>query len=288
MVALPLSWARALGGVLGGAAFGFLKTERRRTLEHLALAYGETLDEAAREAIGRQVFRNAGLGAGEGAFLSLGRVAPLLARTRIEGLEHVLGVLAEGRGLIFVTAHYGQWELLLAALAPLASCETAAVGRPMPNPYLNRLIEEMRQRFCTHVFTRGETGREYIRFLRRGNVLAVLGDMDTSKGDGLFVPFFGRPAWTQTGIARLARMGRAQVVTGFIERDAADPSRHVVRIDPPIEDPDATLGEEAWIARMTQAFTARIEAAVRRRPDQWLWMHRRWRRRPPENKAASG
>ena len=112
MVTMPLSWARALGGVLGLAAFHALKTERRRTLDHLALAYGDTLGAAAREAIARQVFRNAGLGTGEGAFVSLGRVGPILARTRIEGLEHLTEALAEGHGLLFVTAHYGQWELL--------------------------------------------------------------------------------------------------------------------------------------------------------------------------------
>jgi Kdo2-lipid IVA lauroyltransferase/acyltransferase len=95
----------------------------------------------------------------------------------------------------------------------------------------------------------------------------------------MFVDFFGRAAWTQTGIARLAQMGRAKILTGFIARDPDNPANHVLRLNPPLPEPSKGA-EDDWIAETTRAFTAQIEENVRARPGQWMWMHRRWRHRP--------
>ena len=101
----------------------------------------------------------------------------------------------------------------------------------------------------------------------------------------MFVDFFGRPAWTQTGIARLAYLGRANILPVFIQRDPLDPAKHVVVIESALPEPEGVTAEE-YVARMTQAFTKAIEKAIRERPDQWMWMHRRWRRQPQPGGAG--
>lgn len=279
MVSLAPPRARAVGASLGSSAYRVLRGERRKTLENLKLAYGDAMPAAERGRLAKEVFRNAGMAAAELAFLSAGRAEAILSRGRIEGLQHVRDVLESGAGAVIVTAHFGLWEIGIPLLAPRISCETAAVARELSNPHLDRLLNEARRDAGAHVFARGQTGRSYIRYLRQGNVLIVLGDIDTDKGDGVFVPFFGRPAWTQSGIARLARMGRARVLTSFIMRDASDPDRHVGVLNAPLPEPEGRT-EEEWDAQMTQAFTAQIEAAVRQRPELWMWMHRRWQHQP--------
>ena len=281
MVSWAPSRARAVGAALGSAAYVALRGERRKTLGNLELAYGETMPAAERGRLAREVFRNAGMAAAEMAFLSGERADAVLSRGRVEGLRHVRDVLESGAGAVIVTAHFGLWEIGIPLLAPRISCETGAVARELSNPYLDRLLNEARRDAGARVFARGQAGRGYVRYLRQGNVLIVLGDIDTDKGDGVFVPFFGRPAWTQTGIARLARMGRARVLTSFIVRDADDPGRHVAVLNEPLPEP-AGGTEEEWVAEMTRAFTAQIEAAVRERPELWMWMHRRWQHRPSD------
>jgi KDO2-lipid IV(A) lauroyltransferase len=282
IVCLPLRWARGVGACVGVAAFPLVRKERRRTLENLKLAYGGEMSEGERRRLGREVFRNAGRSAVEAAFLSTGEGGNILTDTRVEGLEHIQGVLESGRGVLAVTAHFGNWELVLAVSALRFPCEVGAVARDLSNPGLNRLVTDLRERCGAQVFTRGQSGRDYVRFLRGGNVLGILGDIDTSKGEGLFVDFFGRPAWTQSGIARLARVACARIVPAFIFRDREDPALQVYRIEPPLEEPPEGLPEEEWIRATTQAFTKAIENAVRERPDLWMWMHRRWRRQPGE------
>ena len=298
ILVFPLHWARRIGEILGAAAFEIARGERRKTLENLRLAYGQGMPPAERLRAARAVFRNAGMSAVELAFLYAGRGGNILSRAKVEGMEHILGVLRSGCGVLLVTAHYGNWELVPPLLVAHVPCEGGVVARDLSNPGLNRTVLGLRRRFGVRVFRRGETGRDYVRFLRAGNALGILGDMDTSRGRGLFVDFFGRPAWTQRGIAQLALSGRAGIVPAFIARDPRDPGLHVLRIRPAISEgpaapegrvdaeersgvaEESALPREARVAAMTQSFTRAIEEAIRERPDQWAWMHRRWRHQP--------
>lgn len=286
MVSLPTLWARRLGGALGKAAFYLLGGERRKVLDNLKLAYGDSLSDGARRDIARSVFQNAGRSVAEGALLSVGRMRTIMSDVRVDGFEHIQAVLDSGRGVVLLSAHMGNWEMITAALTPKLSCEMGGVARKLHNPYMERIIAETRRRIGSRVFSRGKTGRDYVRFLKEGNLLAIMGDIDTLKGEGVFVDFFGRPAWTQIGIARLARIGKARIVPAFMLRDRRDPARHVLEIGPPLEESEGLDGP-AWIQAMTATFTAEIERAVRARPDLWMWMHRRWRRQPGDPKLRA-
>jgi KDO2-lipid IV(A) lauroyltransferase len=280
MVSLPLSLARRVGAFFGSVAYYLVQLDRQRILENLQLAYGNELSDARRREITRGVFRTAGMGVAEAAYVSSGRVDQVLQGMRVEGMDEVREVIAQGRGIVMVTAHFGNWELGVVPFVRSLPCEVGVVARELSNPHLEQLLLQQRVRCGEKVFLRGKTGRDYVRFLRSGNMLGVVGDMDTTRGEGIFVNFFGRPAWTQTGIGRLARMGRARVFTAFASFDPTDPSRSCLEIKP-LPEP-VTKDETEWIAEITQAFTDRIEDIVRRYPEQWMWMHRRWRHRPED------
>lgn len=280
--------ARKFGAVVGGLGATLARGERQKVEENLEIAYGDTMPAEERKRIAREVFVQAGMSATEWSYLYNGRAEGLLSNVTTEGAEYIKQAMATGRGIIVLGAHYGNWELMAGKLPSwFPGREAAAVARDLSNPWINDALNRARTIMGTRVFTRGATGREYIRFLRAGNALTVLGDMDTTKGSGIFVNFFGKPAWTQDGIARLARMGKAIILPFFDQRDPVNLEKHVVKIYPPIPEP-VGVSEEEYIRQITQSFTDVIEQAVRDRPELWMWMHRRWRHQPsdfPESQA---
>jgi Kdo2-lipid IVA lauroyltransferase/acyltransferase len=268
-----LSWrgAQRLGRALGSAGWRLSRRDRRRTLAHLALAFPE-LPAAARRRLGRACFRHHGTSLAECLHLLSRDCAAVAAVAAVEGWEEVERVRAAGRPLLLVTGHCGNWELLGAAV----NCRglgMAVVARPLDEPDLQRMLAGLRDRFGTPTIARGGEGaaRQLLNTLRRGGALGMLIDQDT-KVDGVWVPFFGHPAFTPVGAAKIALRQRATVVPCFIER--LPDGRHRVRFQPPLALPDDP--REAT-ALMTRA----IEEQIRRRPEQWVWMHRRWRRQPP-------
>jgi Kdo2-lipid IVA lauroyltransferase/acyltransferase len=275
--------ARRVCSRLALLAIRLFPSERRKILKNIEFAYADELSEAQREKIFKAMVRNLGMMAADSAFLATGREDKIACHIRVENGE-LYRNKPEDKGLLFITAHYGLWELMPKVLKPYNPSPAAVVAREIANPYFEATLNDTRKRIGVNILTRGKSGREYIRFLRKGGSLAVMGDIDTRKGDGLFVEFFGQPAWTQRGIARLAKTGRSLVYVGFIERDLDNPDQHVVRFGPEIPLPDSSDRVE-WEEQLTQAYTHEIERAVRRRPDQWMWMHRRWRTQPDDPQA---
>lgn len=293
ILVFPLGLGCRIGAWAGISAFYLMRKEREKTLRNLKMIYRGRKSQAERRSLAKAVFRNAGRSAAEAAFLNAHRGRQLHEKAVIEGLEHIREPVRAGRGVVILSAHYGNWEFIASLLIRQGIQRLGAIARDIKNPMLDRMIHRFRTNMGLQVFPRGRSGRDYIRFLRSGGALAVLGDIDTKSGDGIFVPFLGRLAWTQRGIAELARLGQAAIVPVFAERDRADPLRHVVRIHPALPEP-ATEDKEEWVAEMTRAYTGAIETAVAARPDLWMWMHRRWRRRPRDlarpsaGAAASG
>jgi len=259
-----------VGGVLGTLAWRLSGRDRRRALEHLAQALPE-LPESERLEIARGCFRHAGKNLAELLHLFKRDRREILACLDVEGWDAVQAARATGRPLLFLTAHCGNWELI-ATVVHHGGIFPAAVARPLDDPALQKLVVDLRSHFGTTTIARGTRGaaRQLLEVLRSGGALAMLIDQDT-KVDGVWVPFFGRPAFTPVGAAEIALRQKAQVIPSFIER-RADGS-HLVRFLPALDLP-------ADKRDATALMTARVEDQVRRHPEQWVWWHKRWRRQP--------
>ena len=198
----------------------------------------------------------------------------------VEGLEHFDAArrAAPGGGVIALTAHLGNWELLAAVMAA-HGIPISVVYRTRDNPLVEELVGRLRAAGGVELLARGSAARGALRALRGGRVVATPLDQNASRREGVFVPFFGRLASTRDGPARVAMKTGVPVFPVFIER-IGESMRHRVRVWPALElvpegdDPDAAVVEN--VARMTAA----IEAAIRLAPDQWIWTHRRWKTRP--------
>ncbi|MEA2695360.1 MAG: Kdo2-lipid lauroyltransferase/acyltransferase [Acidobacteriota bacterium] len=267
-----LSWSavQRVGRGIGRLAWVLGRRDRRRTLDHLALALPD-LPAGARRALGRDCFRHQGMNLAECLHLLHKDCADLARHVEVEGWEEVERARANGRPLVLVTGHCGNWEILGAAL----NCRglgMAVVARSLDEPRLQGMLAGLRDRFGTATIERGSgaAARQILGILRRGGALGMLIDQDT-KVDGVWVPFFDRPAFTPVGAAKIALRQRTDVIPTFVER--LPDGSHRIRIHPALDLPEDP--REAT-AMMTRA----IEEQVRRHPEQWVWMHRRWRRQP--------
>jgi len=232
------------------------------------------------EAVARQVFRNLGKSLVE--FLRLPALSPaeLLDLCQLEGLEYLRAGLAAGRGVLIITAHYGNWELIAARLV-LEGERLSVVARDADDGATHRFITRLREGCGYRVIPRRAAPRAVLEALRRNEVVAILVDQNTTQG-GQFVPFFGRTAATATGPAVLALRTEAALLPGFCVRLPDD--RHVGRLEPPVT-PFRTGDREADVVELTAHLTRLIEAQVRADPAQWLWIHDRWRYRPAEERV---
>lgn len=279
---LPLTLTRGLGAGLGTAAMRIMAGSRRRVLHHLEIAFPE-LDRAGRERVMAGCARHFGLMLAEVAWMWRARRETVERLCEIRGLENLEAALARGRGVLFATGHCGNWELLSTRL-PIAGVPLFTAVRQLDAPGLDRLVTASRSRFGTEVVPRGPAaGRQLVRALAANKVCALLIDQDIRDVPGVFVPFFGRPAWTPSGAATLSLRLGSPVVTGFIHR--LPDGSHLAEIHPPLEAPaDGSL--EDRVCGLTAAATTVIEAQIRAHPEQWVWMHRRWRTRPPDHPPA--
>jgi len=243
---------------------------RRVARRNLSLALPE-LDDAARERIVDGVFRSvARLVAAFARFPSIRR-GNLERWIRLEGGEHFENALQAGRGVLFATAHLGNWELSAFAYALIAG-PMHIVVRPLDNPLIDRMVERRRRLTANHLIEKKDAARGILKALAANQAVGILIDQNASPADGVFVNFFGVPACASTGLAKLASRSGAAVIPGFalwVEEE----QRYVLRFQAPLP----ITGDAA---RDTQTLQSALEAVIRRYPDQWLWIHRRWKTRP--------
>jgi KDO2-lipid IV(A) lauroyltransferase len=279
----PLPWTVVLaaGRAVGDLAFAVQPRRRRRAAEGLARALSRRPDSAEVRAMVRGVFRGLGMNLAEICWVAgdPSRADRLVA---FEGLDHLEAARSRGRGVVLITGHLGSWELAAAALVR-RGVPLAVIARQAADQQVNEFLVGLRSRFGVRTILRGSAGaaRQILRALRDGGALAALIDQDM-EAEGIFVDFFGRPAFTPTGPVSLALRAGSPMV--FVATWRLPDGTHRLRIDPPIE-PDPAGDREAAVRRHTAAFTGWLEGRIREHPEQWVWIHRRWRRRPP---AAGG
>ena len=270
---LPQKFAYALGRCAGGTFAGVL-FRRKVVMENLQLAYGNEKSPAEIRQLARATFRNLAQTLMEMMWLR-GRLTEerLAELTTLEGGDVVREALSRGRGLLIVTAHLGNWELaghvLSREFGPVHS-----VARPLKNKYVNRYLDHLRNECGQNIIERGGALKEIVKVLRQNGIVVLLIDQHARR-DSLPVDFFGQQAWTVTAPAAFAlRMG-CPIVTGYSYRDPDGLHHHMV-IDELI-DLESTGDKDADVRQATQLLTGRIEAFVRKHPEQWLWVHRRWK-----------
>ncbi len=280
---LPRSAALSAFSAIGAAA-GFVdRPARRRALQHLSIGFGRSLDEVGRGEIARAMFRD--LGRNLVDLLRMDSLSPETLRRLVvfEGLEHLDEALARGRGVLAVSAHFGNWELLGAALCA-RGYPLHVVSRPLFDVHSDRLLTNWRRNAGIVVHSRQGGLRGAAQALRGGEIVGVLMDQDTH-GPGIFVDFFGRPAHTPRGPFALARRRGAAIVPILIALD--DDGVHRARVYPEI--PHSPAAEET--ARLREELTAWhcvLEGEIARRPTQWPWFHRRWKKTMTEAMIEPG
>lgn len=273
---LPIWMCRSIGRFLGLLAYYLAGSERRRTIKHLEMALGS--EENPRR-IARNVFIHLGIAAAE---------TPILKGLLKKGTRYIdfpsrersilEEALKEGRGAVLATGHLGNWELFAASLGTWYR-PFYVIARPSYHQRITDFISRFRLSNGVHEVLRGERElwQKMINVLKEGNMIGILGDVDT-KVPGAFVDFFGRKAHTATGTAALALQTGAPLLSVFCIRTKEKRYRLVVKRVEPVRTGDNIADVEGLTAELAQI----TESHIRRWPEQWIWMHKRWKTRPGE------
>jgi Kdo2-lipid IVA lauroyltransferase/acyltransferase len=289
----PIEWNLRTARWIGTLWWRFDERHRLMAADHLRTAYASTLSEAEVERIVRASFQHFVMLAIE--FMQAPRLLNEGTWSRFVKLiefEPTLRLLLREKSVIFLTGHFGNWELMGQVLS-LLCMDITAVMRPLNNDYLNRYIVAIRARRGLRLLTKKEVAAESQEILDQGGALAFIADQDAGR-KGMFVPFFGRPASTYKSIGLLAMSAECPIVVGYCRRIGTE-FRYEVGVQGTLmpsdwsEQPDPLR----WI---TERYTALLEQAIRSSPEQYLWHHRRWKTKPgdtirkrrlPESPSAS-
>jgi KDO2-lipid IV(A) lauroyltransferase len=281
IVARPLGWlprgaARLVAGGIAGFAYCVLRRLRRVGQRNLELALPE-LTARERRRILRGEFRSLGRQLAE--FCRMTGYTPENTRDwiRTEGLDNYLAAKARGKGVLVVTGHLGAWELS-SFYHSLTGYPMSMVARPLDNRRLDEFVNGIRCLHGNHVLSKDDFARGLLTAMRKGDTVGILMDTNMTPPQGVFVEFFGKQACAASGVARVALKTGAAVLPGFMVWEQAE-RRYVLHFGPQLEF-EKSGDASTDILAATQQCTSAIESWIRRYPDQWLWIHRRWKTRP--------
>jgi KDO2-lipid IV(A) lauroyltransferase len=274
---LPESLLYAVGDLVGSFAYSFDSRNAKVARENLQIAFPQ-MDESEREEILRAAYTHLGY-----VLLEISKIPAIdknviADRFSFEGLEIAEKAIESGRGLVIATGHIGNWEMMGAA-ASVLGIPVNVIARAMRIPALNEVVDNLRGSSGVKTIHRESrsSGRSILRALRNGEMLALLIDQDI-KAEGAFVDFFGRPAFTPTGAAILARKTGAVLAAAAVQRTS--PGHHLIRLKE-IEFASSD-DEDRVIIEATQAVTWQLEKWIRDFPEQWVWIHKRWKSKPED------
>jgi KDO2-lipid IV(A) lauroyltransferase len=277
---LPRPLARGAGAAVARVLYWCRPPLRRAAMFNLRLAFPDWTDAQRRRAI-RGLIRQMGWMAGEFSQFPKYRREIIERIVVLDGFENFAAAQSRGKGVLFLTGHMSAWELAPFAHA-LYGHPLHFLVRPLDNSRVDALINRQRCLSGNTPIDKNQSARAMLKILREGGTVGVLADVNTSLEEGVFVDFFGMPACSTTGLARLALRTDAAVVPGYVFWDE-NMRKYRLRFEPAVE-LARTGDEESDIRENTQRFMRVVENYAREHPDQWLWVHRRWKTRPPGEK----
>ena len=267
--AMPERFADSFGRGLGRLIFRGSRKYRERCLANLRMAFPDWSDERVRKtavAVFEHFARTAV------RFFRVDRLTDqqIVDSVKFEGLGHVISAMDKGKGALIITAHFGDWERMAQAFT-LLGYKISVVARDANEERTTEMINAIRNRHGIEVFSRGKAAREILKRLARNEVVGILTDQNTRE---ILVPFFGIPAGTNEAPAAIHLRTGSPLITAFCEETV--PSEYRVTVEP-LDMPVPSGDKDADVLAIMTAINERIESAIRRRPEQWLWMHDRWR-----------
>lgn len=248
------------------------RTRRAIVMDNLRTAFGEEKSADELRTVAKNFYRNMGLFIVE--FARIGKLDEEYVKDNVtfKGLSHIDEALSKGKGVVLLTAHFANWELLGAVLA-IRGYRLSTVARPLGNRFLNDYLDSTRIAHGNGVIEKKRAIRHMMELLKDGGTVGILLDQRTNLKEGVMVDFFGRPAPTSKGLAAVVARSGTPVVPVFMLRDGM--SKFTVECAPPVE-VVSTGDKEADIVENTRRFSLVIESYIRKRPDHWLWFHSRW------------
>jgi KDO2-lipid IV(A) lauroyltransferase len=270
----PFNISFQIGRFIGLLLYTFDARHRNVAINNLSGAFPEKGKDDI-TGIAKESFKNIGSTVAEMARVFKGGREWVDSAVIFEGRENVEDALKKGKGVLVLTAHIGNWEV--GALASARDFRLNFVVRPLDNRFLNRLIYKLRTIFNSGVIAKKNAVREILRCLKRNEIVAILMDQNTTREEGVFVDFFGRKACTTPVVALLAMRTGAPVIPAFTIREGI--GKFKVIIGEAIE-VISSENNQRDIERYTSMFTGAIESIIRKYPDQWFWLHRRWKTQP--------
>jgi KDO2-lipid IV(A) lauroyltransferase len=275
--ALPRPVARGVAGGVARLCFALLPKLRKTTEFNLRLAFPDW-DAKKRKTITRGMVRNLGRMAAEFARLPKYTKENIERYVVLDGHENFLAGKERGKGVLYLTGHIGAWELSSFAHA-LYGFPLHYMARPIDNPRIDNFVNRYRGLSGNQPIFKNESARSLLKILKEQGTVGILADQNTMPQEGVWVDFFGTAACTSTGIARVALHTDAAVVPGYVYWDAAM-RKYRLRFEPPVE-LIRTGDTERDVRENTARFAKILEEIIRQHPEQWVWLHARWKNRPP-------
>ena len=272
---IPLGLGLYIAKVFGRSIFRLLIRYRRIAIDNLRIAFGREKTRREIERIARQVFENLSVNAVELVNFPKIDSSNIDKFVTIENIDIIDRALEGGKGAIVLTGHLGNWELLALTIR-LKGYPGAVIGRKIYFSKYDKYLNYLRHVHDVNIIYRDESPKKVLKVLKNNGIIGMLADQDVDSVDGVFVNFFGIPTYTPIGPAALAKASGASLIPAFIIRKN---SRHTLVIENPIELID-TGDKETALVENTQRWSNVVESYIKRYPEQWVWIHRRWKTTP--------
>jgi len=273
---LPEDFSLRTGRQLGRMMFSLDRGHRKVAIENLHLAFGKEKSEEELLAIARRTFENLGMMAVEFFRVPRMDVETFKKKVRIEGLEEALKLFEKGKGMLLLLSHFGNWEMM-GIMSKLIGNSIMVIAKPMKkNIHVDQFINRIRNSTGLEVVSSIKSSRTVMKALSRNRVVGILIDQRAKRSEGIWADFFGKEAPTTPALAVLAMKTGAPVVPVFMVRNGFNQHRLVIQEPLPlVHTGDIKKDVEA----NTRRFNQTLESMIRRYPDQWFWVHRRWERK---------